>query len=184
MCLKIHIHLPPQHQKKSIMKKFLVAFICLMVGFSSCTKQETFKHSFDENNYAIQIAGNQKSRTLYNMGISLGHPASGCSGCIYINGVLTHADCQGYGSDCSTSATLSVVSVGVNQFTATTQDSTDLTSEEFFNMPARSLYTGMDEAGSPRWLNIPAQLSIRDSVTRVFTFNGVFFSQQQVYKNQ
>lgn len=164
------------------MKKVLVAFICLMVGFVSCTKQDSFKYSIDENNYAIQIAGNQKNRTLYNMGISLGHPAADCSGCIYINGVFTHADCQGYGNECSTSATLNVVSVGVNQFTGTTQDSTDLTSEEFFNMPDRSLYLGMD-GGKPLWLNIPAQLSIRDSVTRVFTFNGLYYSSKQVYQN-
>ena len=51
-------------------------------------------------------------------------------------------------------------------------------------MPARSLYTGMDDTGLPRWLNIPAQFVLRDSTTRLFTFNGVFFSQQQVYKNQ
>ena len=95
-----------------------------------------------------------------------------------------HADCQGAGNHCTMSANILVEPVSSSLYTATTQDSTDLTSEEFFNMPARSLYTGMDEAGSPRWLNIPAQLSIRDSVTRVFTFNGVFFSQQQVYKNQ
>ena len=50
-------------------------------------------------------------------------------------------------------------------------------------MPSRSLYTGMDDSGAPRWLNIPAQLSLRDSITRVFTFTGVYFSQQQVYKN-
>ena len=165
------------------MKKFLVAFICLMVGFSSCTKQETFKHSFDENNYAIQIAGNQKSRTLYNVIMSLGHSSANCTGCVYYNGTWLHFPCQGHGSDCSTSATLSVVSVGANLYTATTQDSTDLTSEEFFNMPERSLYTGLDNSGAPRWLNIPAQFALRDSVTRVFTFNGVFFSQYQVYKN-
>ena len=66
----------------------------------------------------------------------------------------------------------------------TTQDSTDLTSAPYFNMPVRSLYTGMDDSGLPRWLNIPAQFVLRDSATRLFTFNGVFFSQQQVYKNQ
>ncbi len=66
----------------------------------------------------------------------------------------------------------------------TTQDSTDLTSDPYFNMPARSLYTGMDDTGLPRWLNIPAQFVLRDSTTRLFTFTGVFFSQQQVYKNQ
>ena len=93
-----------------------------------------------------------------------------------------HLDCQGYGTHCAMSATLNVVSVGVNQFVGTTQDSTDLTGEEFFNMPDRSLYLGMD-GGKPLWLNIPAQLSIRDSVTRVFTFNGLYYSGKQVYQN-
>ena len=153
-----------------------------MVGFVSCTKQETFKYSIDENNYAIQIAGNQKNRTLYTTFFTCGHPASSCSGCIIVNGTPLHADCQGHGQTCTMSATLSVVSVGVNQFTGTTQDSTDLTGEEFFNMPDRSLYLGLD-GGKPLWLNIPAQLSIRDSVTRVFTFTGLYYSSKQVYQN-
>lgn len=183
-CATKFIYICIHNIKKSIMKKFLVAFICLTVGFSSCTKQDSLKYSIDENNCAIQIAGNQKIRTLYNTFFTCGHPASSCSGCIIVNGTPLHADCQGYGQTCTMSATLSVVSLGANLYTATTQDSTDLTSEEFFNMPERSLYTGLDNSGAPRWLNIPAQLSIRDSVTRLFTFNGVYFTQQQVYKNQ
>lgn len=166
------------------MKKIFGAAICLMVWFSSCTKQEMFKHSVDEYNYATEVVSNQKSGTLYNVGFLVGHPGTNCPGCVTINGVSTHVPCQGYGNACSTNAVLNVIPATATLYTGITQDSTDLTSEEFFNMPARSLYMGLDNAGAPHWLNIPAQLSIRDSVTRLFTFQGLYFSDQQIYKNQ
>ena len=66
--------------------------------------------------------------------------------------------------------------------TATTTDTFGLTSDDFFNMPDRSLsYT--DENNNRIYLNIPAQLVFRDSVTQQFTFTGLFFSEDAVYTN-
>jgi hypothetical protein len=66
--------------------------------------------------------------------------------------------------------------------TATTTDTFDLTSEDFFLMPDRSLnYT--DEKGRRIFLNIPEQLVYRDTATLQFTFTGLFFSDGPAYTN-
>lgn len=162
-----------------------MAMIMAVMGLISCEKsQNVISNVGDEMNRAELIGNGQKSRALYNVSMQVGHSAAGCPGCVNAGGVVTHIDCQGAGNECSISATVSVQLVSANLYTATTQDSTDLTSEPYFNMPARSLYTGMDDTGLPRWLNIPAQFVLRDSTTRLFTFTGVFFSNQQIYKNQ
>ena len=164
-------------------KHFLFIFVLLSAisfSFFSCEKRETLK--IDTEHWAQEIPNDKKTGTLYSIGTLCGHTISECGGNCMPPLFGGHLDCQGYGTHCAMSATLNVVSVGVNQFVGTTQDSTDLTGEEFFNMPDRSLYLGMD-GGKPLWLNIPAQLSIRDSVTRVFTFNGLYYSGKQVYQN-
>lgn len=162
-----------------------MAMIMAVMGLISCEKSQTVTSNFeDEMNRAELIGNGQKSGTLYNMSIQVGHSAAGCPGCVTNMGQTYHVDCQGAGNICTSSGIINVAPVAANLYTATTQDSTDLTSEPYFNMPARSLYTGMDDTGLPRWLNIPAQFVLRDSTTRLFTFTGVFFSQQQVYKNQ
>ncbi|MBQ6157025.1 MAG: hypothetical protein IJK22_10540, partial [Bacteroidales bacterium] len=57
-----------------------------------------------------------------------------------------------------------------------------LTSENIFLMPDRSLnYT--DENNNRIFLNIPAQLVYRDTVTQQFTFTGLFFSTTAAYSN-
>ena len=161
---------------------FFVLLLAMTISFMSCEKRDSL--TIDSEHWAQEIPSAKKTGTLYSIGTLCGHTASECGGNCIPPPIGGHADCQGYGTHCAKSATILVESVTSTLYTATTQDSTDLTSEEFFNMPARSLYTGLDNSGAPRWLNIPAQLSIRDSVTRLFTFNGVYFTQQQVYKNQ
>ena len=161
---------------------FFVLLLAMTISFMSCEKRDSL--TIDSEHWAQEIPSAKKTGTLYSIGTLCGHTASECGGNCIPPPIGGHVDCQGNGTHCAKSATILVESVTSTLYTATTQDSTDLTSEEFFNMPARSLYTGLDNSGAPRWLNIPAQLSIRDSVTRVFTFSGVYFSQQQVYKNQ
>ncbi len=67
--------------------------------------------------------------------------------------------------------------------TATTVDTLDLTSENFFAMPYRSLYFYTDENNDRIYLNIPEQLVFRDSVTRQFTFTGLSFTVGPMYSN-
>ena len=65
---------------------------------------------------------------------------------------------------------------------ATTVDTFDLTSEDFFSMPARSLnYT--DEDNNRVYLNIPAQLVLRDTATLQFTFTGLYITEEPEFEN-
>ncbi len=66
--------------------------------------------------------------------------------------------------------------------TATTTDTFDLTSEDFFLMPDRSL-DYVDEKGSHIFLNIPEQVVYRDTATLQFTFTGLFFTNTPAYSN-
>ena len=165
---------------------YLFSVIIIAVVFmSSCEKTKNIvSEPIDEWNRAELINNGLRTGTLYNVSFQCGHSGATCPGCVSYGGQTYHVNCQGHGSLCSRSGVIDVQLVSANLYTATTQDSTDLTSDPYFNMPARSLYTGMDDSGLPRWLNIPAQFVLRDSTTRLFTFTGVFFSQQQVYKNQ
>lgn len=157
-----------------------MSLFAIFVSLMSCEKRTPLVAEY--NHCAQEIPNDKKTGTLFSITTLCGHTISECGG----NCMMTpfgHADCQGPGSSCTMSANILVEPTASSSFIATTQDSTDLTSEEFFNMPDRSLYTGLDGDGKPCWLNIPAQLAIRDSVTRLFTFSGVFYSSQQVYKN-
>ena len=175
------------------MKKIVSTKLCIIASvvctmllfFSSCEKHQIVKNVGSTEHTAQVMPDGRKTGVMYYMSSRCGHDASQCpNGCVHSTGGDFHADCQGWGNNCTLNASLYVVPVSAGLYTATTQDSTDLTSDPYFNMPARSLYTGMDDSGLPRWLNIPAQFVLRDSTTRLFTFTGVFFSQQQVYKNQ
>lgn len=58
-----------------------------------------------------------------------------------------------------------------------------LTTEEYFNMPDRSLTVLDAPSENQAYLNIPAQLVYRDSATRQFTFTGFFYSDKAAYGN-
>ena len=86
-----------------------------------------------------------------------------------------------HGNYCRFVARVTLDTVGTDIF-ATTLDTFDLTSEDFFVMPDRSLnYT--DENNNRMYLNIPEQLMLRDTVTQQFTFTGLFFSNTAAYAN-
>jgi hypothetical protein len=88
---------------------------------------------------------------------------------------------MGYGHYCRAVAQVTL-NVSGTDITATTTDTFGLTSEDFFNMPDRSLnYT--DENNNRMYLNIPEQLVFRDSVTKQFTFTGLFFTTVPEYTN-
>ena len=100
-----------------------------------------------------------------------------------MNGQWYHYDCMSYGNVCAISTVVNLAQVSANYYTATTLDSTALTNLDFFNMPARSLFVEYDEKNDEVWLNIPAQLVFRDSVSRQFTFNELHFSNTPIYAN-
>ena len=88
---------------------------------------------------------------------------------------------MGDGHYCRLASAVQLQQVGT-AVTATTTDTFDLTSEDFFLMPDRSLnYT--DEKGHRIFLNIPEQMVYRDTATLQFTFTGLFFSETAAYSN-
>ena len=96
-------------------------------------------------------------------------------------GQLVHVNCIGTGDDCLRTAAVQLQQVGT-EISATTTDTFDLTSDDFFLMPDRSLsYT--DEKNNRIFLNIPEQMVYRDTTTLQFTFTGLFFSETAAYSN-
>ena len=166
------------------MKRISICLImlaaCLVVN--SCAKKEDSVKHVNDDNCLIPVASESKEAT-YLLSVFLGHTASDCGGhCVTVGGKGYHFDCMGFGKVCRQIATVTLQQNGT-VITVTTTDTLDLTSENFFLMPDRSLnYT--DENNNRIFLNIPAQLVWRDSVTRQFTFTGLFLSEDAVYSNE
>ena len=154
--------------------------VCACTAFS-CTKSND-KDNLVFSNMVIQDLTDVKESRLYSLRVNVGHNSSDCKGaCIQINGTPTHVDCQGFGHCCQLLTSVSLAQMGT-AITATTTDTFDLTSEDFFLMPDRSL-DYVDEKGSHIFLNIPEQMVYRDTATLQFTFTGLFFSEIAAYSN-
>ena len=165
------------------MKKTLpIAFLTLLTLFSACEKEKvdtTIKEP--ARNRVVVIPSDSKTGNTTFLVTMVGHNAKDCTGCVVVDGYLTHVNCMGQGTYCSIATAVQLQQNGTD-ITAVTTDTFDLTSEDFFLMPDRSLnYT--DEKGNRIFLNIPAQLVYRDSTTRQFTFTGLFYSNRAAYEN-
>ena len=164
------------------MKKTLFIGLCLVLSLCTCHKTEKMQTSVHEST-AILLNSDTKGSN-YAIIVALGHHISECGGkCVCVNGKLCHYDCMGDGNACAASANVNLVQISGNSYTATTLDSTALTNEDFFNMPARSLFVEYDEKNNEVWMNIPEQVVFRDSVSRQFTFTNLYYSNAQVYSN-
>lgn len=165
------------------MKRVLtLTTLAVIFLLGSCKKEKQNDESYRPSpNRVITLPSDGKSlsNTLFVM--SIGHKAEECNGCIWDGGKLVHLNCMGPGSYCSVSAVVQLEQIGT-AITATTTDTLDLTSEDFFLMPDRSLnYT--DENNNRVYLNIPEQMVYRDAVTRQFTFTGLFITNTPEYNN-
>lgn len=148
----------------------------------SCTKPESTQNGCTNLiNRVIPLDYGSKTAE-YLLTINVGHLYTDCGGrCITINGKQCHFDCMGNGHVCNR-ATSVVMQQSGSFVTATTTDTFDLTSDDFFLMPDRSLnYT--DENNNRIYLNIPEQLVWRDTATLQFTFTGLTFSTSPLYTN-
>lgn len=156
--------------------RIILMALCLSVAFWSCGDDISSK-----KNILVASHTAEKTGTSYTMFVNIGHQASDCkNSCIVVNGQYFHVDCQGFGHQCSSSASVILQQVGTT-ITATTTDTFGLTNLNYFNMPARSLSTG--DGGSTAYLNIPAQLVERDTATLQFTFTGLFYTDKPAYNN-
>ena len=157
------------------------AFLVLL-SLVSCNKNESEVPQQPSLHRVISEQGSDtKTVGQHWLSTEIGHDGKRCPGCIMYHGKRIHRDCMHHGNYCRfvTKVNLAIDSSSV---TATTTDTFGLTSEDFFVMPDRSLnYT--DENNNRIFLNIPAQMVYRDSVTQQFTFTGLFFSDTAAYSN-
>lgn len=159
------------------MKKVLTLTLLAVMLLGACKKEENLTATHEQTrNRVIALPNDGKTgSTTYLFALGVGHSGKNCKGCMMIDGHLVHINCMGSGDDCLKTAAVQLQQIGSEIF-ATTTDTFDLTSEDFFLMPDRSLsYTG--EKGSSAFLNIPEQLVYRDTATLQFTFTGLFFSE-------
>ena len=154
------------------------SFFVISLLFSGCQVSE--EPEVPDPNRVINVLDNGKTGGTYLLMAQMGHDGSTCSGCVLRDGQKVHVNCQGPGNLCGSTASVTLQQVG-SAITATTTDTFGLTSEDFFNMPARSLSTG--ESGNNAYLNIPAQLVERDTATLQFTFTGLFYTGKPAYDN-
>ena len=165
------------------MTKALTLTLIAALLLYACEKEDTQTVTHEQSlNRVIALPDDGKtgnSTALFAMAI--GHRSNDCKGGIMMNGHVFHIDCMGNGNYCATIAAVQLQQIGTD-VTATTTDTFDLTSEDFFLMPDRSLnYT--DEKGRRIFLNIPGQMVYRDTATLQFTFTGLFFSETAAYSN-
>lgn len=149
---------------------------------TSCEKISTTQNDVCNLDNKVIPLSRESKEASYLLTIKTGHSITDCGGsCISINGKPYHVNCMGEGHVCLNSAAVTIDQNG-SAVTATTTDTFDLTSEDFFLMPDRSL-DYVDEKGSHIFLNIPEQVVYRDTATLQFTFTGLFFSEIAAYSN-
>lgn len=165
------------------MKKALTLTLFAALLLYACEKEDTQTVTHEQSlNRVIALPDDGKTgNSTALLAMAIGHRSNDCKGCIIMNGHVFHIDCMGKGNYCAAIAAVQLQQIGT-AVTATTTDTFDLTSEDFFLMPDRSLnYT--DEKNNRIFLNIPEQMVYRDTATLQFTFTGLFFSETAAYSN-
>ena len=156
----------------------VIAFLMLQ-GIYSCRKVNRAVYC---ENRLVRTDDDAKTETQYLMICLMGHDGANCPGCITLNDKRMHIDCQGEGSACRKASAVALSYDVDNNLIATTVDTFGLTDLDVLNMPSRSFALEIDE-GVYSYLNIPAQLVYRDSVTLQFTFTGLSFTGRPLYGN-
>lgn len=170
------------HQNRSIMKKILTLTLLAALLLGACEKEERQTIQEQTPNRMIALSdGTKTGASPFMFIMNMGHNSKDCKGCVMISGHYVHVNCMGSGRECTNIAAVQFQQVGTD-LTAITTDTFDLTSEDFFLMPDRSL-DYLDENGNRIFLNIPEQMVYRYTATLQFTFSGLFFSETAAYIN-
>ncbi len=179
----------------------ILVLICLIgIWAVSCVKENdgnyTNEKKIDKSSSA-QLMSRYKSNSsgisyggMYLLSSKAGHKSSDCGGkCKYVNGQWGHADCQGYGSECSLRASVDIfksvpddpddiyyTGFGINDYEPI-EDST-------YSMPARSFYIENDSLENGFiWLNIPEQELLRNEESNQFIYNHITFTEEPLFDN-
>ena len=165
------------------MKRVLTLTLLATIIFGACNKEKIKTIASEQSlNYMVALPDDIKTgNSTFLLLTGIGHNSKDCNGCVTISGHTLHVNCMGHGNECVTSTVVQLQYLG-STMNATTTDTFNLTSEDFFLMPDRSLLTE-DEKGQPVYLNIPAQLVYRDSTTLQFSFTGLYYTESPEYTN-
>jgi hypothetical protein len=150
----------------------------------SCSKQENEKTpDSSASNTAQIISGFSGAKEiLYGITVQVGHSGANCPGCATYGGVHIHVDCQGPGNACQKKVTMRITSAeDTTYYYGIIIDTDELTDEDTFFMPDRSLYI---IGSNGEFLNIPEQVAYRDEETGAFIFYDIFFSDTQMFENK
>lgn len=170
--------------RKKIMRNTLLLLSVLTISLLATSCYDEIEKKAKSDNSIIERIPSQNSRLdMYQISTTIGHTVQECKGCVLLNGRWVHLDCQGVGHACLMSLRVTLDMLPDSSYTATTVDASELTGEDFFNMPARSLCVQMTLSGKRTYLNIPAQLIHRDSVSQRFVFTGLFYTDYPYYNN-
>lgn len=181
------------------MKKSIVFFvvICLIgLWLVSCVKENdginTNVKQIDKSTTA-QLLKRLKTNSFagsYLLASSIGHKSTDCGGrCKYYNGTWFHANCQGYGSECSLRASINIskampddttdiyyTGIGINDY--------EPIEDSDFSMPARSFYIEDENLENGFiWLNIPEQVLQRDEESNQFIYKAITFTNEPLFEN-
>ena len=159
--------------------KIIIMLLGMLSVTVTCCQRDTVTGTAKDNRIESQTDG-AKSSNNYALLVRAGHNGADCPGCVVRDGKWVHIPCQGHGSECGSLFSAHIDTVA-GVIRAVTTDTVGLTSEDFFNMPPRSLSTG--EGGNSAYLNIPAQFVERDTATLQFTFTGLFYTDKPAYNN-
>ena len=164
------------------MKKVWTMALLAVLILGACEKENTKNavHQQSRNRVILSSEYGKTGNSIILM-MDIGHDGKTCTGCVLQGGQLIHANCMGEGNYCVSSVSVQLQQAGYT-INAVTTDTFDLTSEDFFLMPDRSL-DYMDDKNNHYYLNIPGQMVYRDSTTLQFTFTGLFFSEAAAYEN-
>ncbi len=164
------------------MKRVLTLTLLAAMLLGACEKESKMAGANQPSpNRVVVIPSDDKTASAIILVSQIGHDGKTCNGCVLDGGDYIHVDCMGVGHYCRFASTVQLQQTGT-AITATTTDTFDLTSNNFFLMPDRSLEY-VDEKGSHIFLNIPEQMVYRDTATLQFTFTGLFFSDRAAYSN-
>lgn len=164
------------------MKKVFTLSLLAVILLGACEKSDQTVESYQPSNHrVVVIPSDGKTGSTMLLFTEIGHDAKTCNGCVLVEGQLVHVNCMGDGHYCAYATAVQLQQIGT-AITATTTDTFDLTSEDFFLMPNRSLGF-KDDKGNPVFLNIPGQMVYRDTATLQFTFTGLFYSTTAAYSN-
>ena len=164
------------------MKKVLTMALIATLLFGACEKENSKNAAHQQSrNRVILTSEYGKTGNSVVLMMNIGHDGKTRNGCVLQGGQLIHKNCMGHGNYCATSAAVQLQQAGAT-INATTTDTFDLTTENFFLMPNRSL-DYVDEKNNHYYLNIPGQMVYRDTATLQFTFTGLYFSEGPAYEN-